>query len=739
MQPLTGSLSKAGSIIAATALLLVAGVIASAPASADTGTFTVGNNPASVAFSPDGSAAYVTNDLDAENPGSVSVINPNTGQVAATIPVGINPHGVSVSKSGARVYVANYSSHTVSVIDTATKTVTATITGFKYPERIALTADGSTAYVSNGSPGTTQQGTKTVSVVNLSSNAVTATIPVGEWPTALALSPDGTQLYALNHVDSTISAISTASNTVTGTITLPWYPQDVKFSPDGSKAYVSEQGASSNSYTASLSVIDVASARVIQTISYAPATYFPTPNGGADRGQLALTPDGQSAYITNLVAGTVSVINLARMKEGAPLAAGKYPRDIAISPTGNAALVANGGSASVTRLTLASTTPPTTARVSGGDRFTTAVSISQQSYPGTAPVVYVASGLGYPDALGAGPAAVKQGGPLLLTTSWSLPDATAAEIRRLHPSQIVVVGGPNSVSGSVYSALSKLAPSITRVTGGDRFATNKALLSYAFPGNNDTVYVASGLNFPDALSASAISGSTSSPVVLINTNLGHIDAETMNLIRSMAPFNIVTAGGGISMPPYLVNDLRSIANVTENDGSDRFATSQMLNEGKYSAANPPKNVYLANGLNFPDALAGGALAAKEGSALFTVPGWCIPQRTLADIQSWGIKSVTLLGGNASLSTEVANLSACGANIGGATSGAVPIPDKPSQAAYVGLNSYYVPFAQCTDPVQFGAHDPGPQGNAYETYDFSFPWTYNLNGTYFRFFYCFSGF
>ncbi|WP_433862720.1 hypothetical protein [Streptomyces sp. L7] len=88
---------------------------------------------------------------------------------------------------------------------------------------------------------------------------------------------------------------------------------------------------------------------------------------------------------------------------------------------------------------------------------------------------------------------------------------------------------------------------------------------------------------------------------------------------------------------------------------------------------------------------------------------------------------------------MANLTACGANIGGATSGAVPIPDKPTRAAYAGMNSYYMPFSQCPDPVQFATHDPGPQGNAYESYDFSFPWSYNLSGSTFRFFYCFSGF
>src|SRR5882757_7579593 len=79
-------------------------------------------------------------------------------------------------------------------------------------------------------------------------------------------------------------------------------------------------------------------------------------------------------------------------------------------------------------------------RLAGPDRFSTAVAVSQRYYPTSGvPVVYVADGLNFPDALSAAPAAAHQGGPLLIVQPNSLPPVMAAELDRLAPQKIVVV------------------------------------------------------------------------------------------------------------------------------------------------------------------------------------------------------------------------------------------------------------------------------------------------------------
>ena len=83
----------------------------------------VGDQPAGVAITPDGSRLYVANG----GANTVSVINTSTNAVIKTITVGSNPKSVAVTPDGARVYVTNQGSNTVSVIDTATNAVVATI------------------------------------------------------------------------------------------------------------------------------------------------------------------------------------------------------------------------------------------------------------------------------------------------------------------------------------------------------------------------------------------------------------------------------------------------------------------------------------------------------------------------------------------------------------------------------------------------------------------------------------
>src|ERR1700683_1567577 len=85
--------------------------------------------PFDVAVSPTGPEAggvYVAN----EGTDTVSVINPATNTVTATIAVGTSPEGVAISPAGPEagdVYVVNEGTDTVSVINPATNTVTATI------------------------------------------------------------------------------------------------------------------------------------------------------------------------------------------------------------------------------------------------------------------------------------------------------------------------------------------------------------------------------------------------------------------------------------------------------------------------------------------------------------------------------------------------------------------------------------------------------------------------------------
>jgi hypothetical protein len=62
----------------------------------------------------------------------------------------------------------------------------------------------------------------------------------------------------------------------------------------------------------------------------------------------------------------------------------------------------------------------------------------------------VATGDNFPDALAGGPVGAANDGPILLTGRDSLAPETAAELGRLQPDRVVVLGGP----GAVYPLIS---------------------------------------------------------------------------------------------------------------------------------------------------------------------------------------------------------------------------------------------------------------------------------------------
>jgi hypothetical protein len=98
--------------------------------------------------------------------------------------------------------------------------------------------------------------------------------------------------------------------------------------------------------------------------------------------------------------------------------------------------------------------------------------------------VYIAVGTNYPDALGVGPGGGLNGAPIIIVpTNPPIPGPTQAELVRLDPRSVVIVGGTGVVSLSMENALVLLLPNatITRISGADRYATNAEFSEQTFP------------------------------------------------------------------------------------------------------------------------------------------------------------------------------------------------------------------------------------------------------------------
>lgn len=160
-------------------------------------------------------------------------------------------------------------------------------------------------------------------------------------------------------------------------------------------------------------------------------------------------------------------------------------------------------------------------RLAGADRYATAAEIARQ-FPAGLPVLYVASGQNFPDALAGAALAATRDAPVVLVRSGDIPSPTAQALGELAPERIVILGGTASVSAGVETQLRAYATAntpdeVTRLQGADRYAT-AAAIARQFPSGVPVLYVASGQNFPDALAGAALAGLGGAPAVLVRTD-----------------------------------------------------------------------------------------------------------------------------------------------------------------------------------------------------------------------------
>lgn len=289
-------------------------------------------------------------------------------------------------------------------------------------------------------------------------------------------------------------------------------------------------------------------------------------------------------------------------------------------------------------------------RHAGSDRFQTAVKISAAQFAPGVPVAYVATGMNFPDALAGGVPAALRGGPVLLVTRDSIPSSTAAELARLKPAEIVVLGGPPSVSSAVADALKLYATSgsVRRLAGSDRYATAAAISSDAFSPGVPAVFIATGLKFPDALAGVAAAAQAAGPVLLVGDS---IPAPTAAELTRLAPGRIVVLGSAATVSDSVFNALKSYTSgsVSRFAGPDRYATATEISNGTWSSADV---VFLATGAKFPDALAGAPVAGIGDFPLLLVTKDGIPSSTASELVRLDPDQVVILGSTAVVGSSV---------------------------------------------------------------------------------------
>lgn len=201
---------------------------------------------------------------------------------------------------------------------------------------------------------------------------------------------------------------------------------------------------------------------------------------------------------------------------------------------------------------------------------------------------------------------------------------------------------------SSFSPFAVGVPASSRIAGADRYGTAADLVAAAFPGVADLVLVATGANFPDALSASAAAAKAGAPLLLVSPR--EIPAATRDQLIRLRPKHIVVVGGAAAVSAAVERDLGRIAPVERIAGLNRFDTAALLASRFFDATTT--EAYLVNGNNFPDALAAGAASSYVGRPVLLTDATSLPEATSAALRDLGISGVTVVGGERAVSQTV---------------------------------------------------------------------------------------
>ena len=287
-------------------------------------------------------------------------------------------------------------------------------------------------------------------------------------------------------------------------------------------------------------------------------------------------------------------------------------------------------------------------RVAGKNRVHTAISTSKRFFKKSKYVIIADSG-NYPDALTATVLAHVLDAPILLNNTRYLEDDVAREIVRLGASEVIIVGGHKSISENVKSQLAKYdANKVQRIWGRDRYVTSSELAYeiQRLTGKVNKAIIASGENFPDALATAPLGSKEIAPILLVTRN--QMDKKVGKALKDLNIKRVYVAGGQYSVSKKLEAQLPQV--IRRFSGQDRYETAILVASYTYPES---KEVFVASGETFPDALVIGPVCARRKAPILLSKS--TPVKSTDDyIEKSKIEYLYIIGGTNTIHVDTAH-------------------------------------------------------------------------------------
>jgi uncharacterized repeat protein (TIGR02543 family) len=336
--------------------------------------------------------------------------------------------------------------------------------------------------------------------------------------------------------------------------------------------------------------------------------------------------------------------------------------------------------------------------------------------------VILANGNAYPDTLTSSVLANLKNAPILLSKKDFVDTTTLNEIKRLGSTEIIIVGGNQVVSNSVVTQLEKeiSGVKVSRIWGEDRYQTaikvgeevrklvsdDQSLESakVASDSNLNSIILAVGTNFPDAMSVTSLAEYTNTPILLTQTET--LNQDTQNALKNWGITNVTIIGKEQAVSQKVEDTIRNISiseselsNVTTSEsiknlsdidiskniektsskgenssgssieverigGEDRYETAKLIGEKLISLLENAENTnsitsskiieqaILVDGTNFPDTLTVSSLAGYYKIPILLTEQKSLNKITQSALKDWSISKITIAGGTNAVAKEI---------------------------------------------------------------------------------------
>ena len=191
---------------------------------------------------------------------------------------------------------------------------------------------------------------------------------------------------------------------------------------------------------------------------------------------------------------------------------------------------------------------------------------------------------------------------------------------------------------------------LTRIAGLDRYQTALEISAAGWE-SADTVVIARGNDFADALAGVPLAHALEAPILLTLTD--ELTDDLLAEIERLGATEAIVLGGTAAVSQSVQNELANAnIEVTRAGGDTRFATAAAIAE--LISPDGAAEVVIANGLNFPDALSVASHAAQAGTPILLTQKDSIPAETAAALENLGTTNTVVVGGTAVVSEAVAS-------------------------------------------------------------------------------------